>query len=115
MAYELFQTLVGVWPISELRLIRYAIKAARESRRMTSWTSPDVAYEKILISYIQALLSAPAFICDLELFLALLIQQARIYSLGQALLKLTAPGVPDIYQGSDYGKNTWSIPTIAVL
>jgi len=101
MEYLLYQTLVGAWPISKDRLLEYMRKAAREAKEQTSWLNPNAAFETALENFIGGILGDESFIADLESFLAPLIPAARVTSLALVLLKLTAPGVPDIYQGTD--------------
>ncbi len=99
--YLLYQTLVGAWPISKDRLFEYARKAVREAKEKTSWITPNPVFEEALEKFISALLDDAEFLADLESFLAPLIERARTTSLALVLLKLTAPGVPDTYQGTD--------------
>lgn len=101
MEYFLYQTLVGAWPISEDRLLPYLEKASREAKTHTSWTAQDPEYEGALKSFASSLLQDPAFIHDLQSFVGLVAGPGRINSLVQTLLKLTAPGIPDIYQGCE--------------
>ncbi len=97
----LYQTLVGTWPISVERLTAYMEKAIREAKAHTAWTRQDADYEKDVRDFVEAVLADPGFVADLESFIAPLIEPARIHSLTQTLLKLTAPGVPDFYQGTE--------------
>lgn len=99
--YLLYQTLVGAWPIDKDRLKQYLEKAVREAKVYTSWIDPDSAYEKQLFNFIDSLLEDRRFCHELEEFVQPLIKPGRINSLAQTLIKLTAPGVPDIYQGSE--------------
>jgi (1->4)-alpha-D-glucan 1-alpha-D-glucosylmutase len=99
--YLLYQTLVGAWPIGLERIIAYMEKAVKEAKLHTSWTDPNQAYEQGLADFIAAILADKTFCTDLENFVAALIGPGRINSLAQTLIKLTAPGVPDIYQGTE--------------
>jgi (1->4)-alpha-D-glucan 1-alpha-D-glucosylmutase len=101
LEYLLYQTLVGAWPIERERLHAYVEKAAREAKTRTSWTAPDAAYEKALRAFVDAVLDDRAFVSDLEAFIAPIVEEGRTVSLAQALVKLTAPGVPDVYQGCE--------------
>jgi (1->4)-alpha-D-glucan 1-alpha-D-glucosylmutase len=101
MEYLFYQTLVGAWPISRERLINYLRKAAREAKEHTSWIEPNAAYEEALEKFVSAALEDSDFTASLEDFLAPLVPMARVSSLALTLLKLTAPGVPDLYQGSE--------------
>jgi (1->4)-alpha-D-glucan 1-alpha-D-glucosylmutase len=99
--YLLYQTLVGAWPLEAERALTYMEKAAREARAHTSWVQPNAAYEQALHDFVQCILSDERFTADLEAFVRPLIQPGRINSLSQTLLKLTAPGIPDLYQGTE--------------
>ena len=99
--YLLYQTLVGAWPIDAERVIAYMQKAAREAKAHTSWTDPRPAYEDALTGFITDALADRRFVADLEAFVAPLVEPGRINSLAQTLVKLTAPGVPDLYQGTE--------------
>jgi (1->4)-alpha-D-glucan 1-alpha-D-glucosylmutase len=106
--YLLYQTLVGAWPIETDRVVAYMEKAAREAKGATSWTRTDTEYEDSLRSFVEAVLADGDFVADLEAFVALLVEPGRINSLAQTLVKLTAPGVPDIYQGTEL----WSLALV---
>ncbi|GIW07713.1 MAG: maltooligosyl trehalose synthase [Dehalococcoidia bacterium] len=99
--YLFYQTLVGAWPLETVRAVQYMEKASREAKVQTSWTAPNVAYEDALRRFVEAVLADEAFLADLEAFVTPLVEPGRINSLAQTLLKLTTPGVPDIYQGCD--------------
>lgn len=99
--YLLYQTLVGAWPIEVDRVLAFMEKAVREAKRHTSWTSPDAAYESALRGFVAGVLGDDGFTADLERFVAPLVEPGWITSLAQTLLKLTAPGVPDVYQGTE--------------
>ena len=99
--YHLYQSMVGAWPIEKSRLIAYAEKAAREAKVHTSWTDPAPAYEDAVRKFIEGIYDDSAFIGALDEFVASLIHPGRINSLAQTLLKITAPGVPDFYQGTE--------------
>ncbi len=100
-AYLALQTVIGVWPIERDRLTDYLRKAAREAKVRTSWSSPDPAYERSLDQIAELLTGDPAFIADLDRWLVPLVAAGRVNSLAMVLLKLTSPGVPDIYQGTE--------------
>ena len=99
--YLLYQILVGAWPIDVDRATAYMLKAAREAKSHTSWTDGNEAYEGALKSFVAQALGDHEFLADLIGCVEPLIGPGRINSLSQALLKLTAPGVPDIYQGNE--------------
>ncbi len=99
--YHLYQSMVGAWPLEKSRLLAYAEKAAREAKVHTSWTDPAPAYEASLRKFIDGIYNESNFIAALNDFVASLIYPGRINSLAQTLVKLTAPGVPDFYQGTE--------------
>jgi (1->4)-alpha-D-glucan 1-alpha-D-glucosylmutase len=97
----LYQTLVGAWPISAERLREYMQKAMREAKVRTSWVWNNVEYEGALKEHIDKLLADVKFVAELESFVAKIVVAGRVNSLAQTLLKYTAPGVPDMYQGGE--------------
>lgn len=99
--YFFYQTLVGAWPLPAGRALAYMEKVVRESGQHTGWNQRNELYEAGLKHFISAVLQDREFIADLEHFLAPLVLPGRVNSLAQTLLKLTAPGVPDVYQGTD--------------
>lgn len=99
--YFLYQTLVGAWPIAKDRLIPYMEKATREAKQQTSWTQQNKEFEEALRSFIERILESRTFVPELETFVGRVREAGRINSLAQTLIKYTAPGVPDTYQGSE--------------
>jgi (1->4)-alpha-D-glucan 1-alpha-D-glucosylmutase len=99
--YFLYQTMVGAWPISPERLIAYMEKAAREAKVKTSWVQQNKDFEDALRSFIERIMKSEAFVADLEAFVKRVLDAGRINSLAQSLLKFTAPGIPDTYQGGE--------------
>lgn len=99
--YLLYQTLVGAWPIDRLRLTGYLVKAAREAKLHTSWRRPDERYEESLQGMATGILDDPEAIAEIESFVASIAAPALSNSLALKLLALTAPGVPDVYQGTE--------------
>jgi (1->4)-alpha-D-glucan 1-alpha-D-glucosylmutase len=99
--YFLYQTLAGAWPIGSARLVPVMLKAVREAKVHTSWTDPSPAFEEGLSRFIEGIMGHPEFTSDLSAFLAPLSWPAVVSSLSQTLIKCTAPGVPDIYQGAE--------------
>ncbi len=116
--YLLYQTLIGAWPIELMdgrwnrkaaadfrtRIQSYMLKALREAKQRSSWTNPDIGYERATTDFVARILDAESGRVFLDAFLPL---QARVAELGvhnslvQLALKLTCPGVPDIYQGGE--------------
>jgi (1->4)-alpha-D-glucan 1-alpha-D-glucosylmutase len=99
--YFLFQTLVGAWPISSERIGEYMLKALREAKRNTNWVEQDTEWESSVEVFCQALYADREFVSSLEDFAARVAVEGDRAALGQLVLKLTAPGVPDIYQGDE--------------
>ena len=99
--YLLYQTLVGAWPIDEPRLVDHLEKALREAKTNTSWTVPNAVWEDDAKTFAARLLGHARFLAEFEPFARRIAVAAEPISLGQSLLKLTCPGVPDIYQGDE--------------
>ncbi|MHB1577206.1 MAG: malto-oligosyltrehalose synthase [Candidatus Dormibacteria bacterium] len=99
--YFLYQTLVGAWPISEQRLLAVVEKSVREAKVHTSWRSPQPTYETAVRKFVIGSVRDPEFVGSLAAFVRRIDRFARISSLAVTLLKVTAPGVPDIYQGTE--------------
>ncbi len=107
----LYQTLIGAWPLQleevptfKKRLRDYLIKAAREAMVRTRWITPDTGYENALITFAENILDESGENEFLDDFLRLQPRMAylgALNSLSQVLLKITSPGVPDFYQGTD--------------
>ena len=99
--YFLFQTLLGAWVISPERIEAYMEKALREAKRNTNWVEQNHEWEEAVKRFSRALYSDQAFIADFEPFAVRVAQEGDRAALGQLVLKLTVPGVPDIYQGDE--------------
>jgi (1->4)-alpha-D-glucan 1-alpha-D-glucosylmutase len=99
--YLLYQTLAGAWPADEERIGAYMLKAVREAKVYTSWVEPNEAYEGALQAYVSAVLANESFQQQCAALVDRLDSIAQLSSLSQTLLKLTAPGIPDFYQGAE--------------
>jgi (1->4)-alpha-D-glucan 1-alpha-D-glucosylmutase len=97
----IYQTLVGAWPISLERISAYMEKATREAKVHTTWTQQNQSYEGAVQDFVQALMEDEGFRSEIEELVSEIDPLARVSSLARTLLKLTAPGVPDIYQGTE--------------
>jgi (1->4)-alpha-D-glucan 1-alpha-D-glucosylmutase len=97
----IFQTLLGAWPISAERLEGYLEKALREAKVHTSWVEPDERHEAAVKRFARALYTHRDFLRTFEPFQREVASVGDRMALGQLLLKLTVPGVPDIYQGDE--------------
>jgi (1->4)-alpha-D-glucan 1-alpha-D-glucosylmutase len=103
--YLVWQTLVGAWPIVPQRLELYLEKALREGKRTTSWLEPNEQHEARVKSFVRSLYENRDFLDDFEPFLRDVVVAGEHASLGALLLRLTSPGLPDIYQGDAF----WSL------
>ncbi|MDQ4125893.1 MAG: malto-oligosyltrehalose synthase, partial [Actinomycetota bacterium] len=99
--YLLYQTLVGAWPLPADRAVAYMEKASKEAKAHTSWTDPSPDYDEGLAAFVRAILDDHEFVADVEEFVAPLVGPGRVNSLAQTAIKLTYPGVPDVYQGTE--------------
>jgi (1->4)-alpha-D-glucan 1-alpha-D-glucosylmutase len=100
-SYLVYQTLVGAWPLEIERLEAYMEKAMREAKRNTNWIAPNEEHERGVREFCRGLYANAAWRADFEPFAARVAEEGRRIALGMTLLKLTAPGVPDIYQGDE--------------
>jgi (1->4)-alpha-D-glucan 1-alpha-D-glucosylmutase len=99
--YFLFQTLVGAWPIAVDRIEAYMEKALREAKRNTNWIEPNAEWEDAVMRFCRSLYADEKFLADFEPFTARVARVGERASLGQLVLKLTAPGIPDMYEGDE--------------
>ncbi|MFZ1117527.1 MAG: malto-oligosyltrehalose synthase [Propionibacteriaceae bacterium] len=99
--YFVAQTLAGVGPIEPGRLHAYAEKAMREASDGTTWTAPDAAFEKAVHDAVDAAYEEPQIRTAWDQMDGLVTAPGRSNSLGQKLVQLTMPGVPDVYQGTE--------------
>ena len=103
--YLIYQTLVGAWPIEPDRLTAYLEKALREAGLNTSWSDPNETWERSVLGFASGLYDHAPFRATFEPFAERLADLGERAALGALLLQLTAPGVPDIYQGDEL----WSL------
>ncbi len=99
--YLFYQTIVGAWPINSMRMLAYMEKAIREAKVHTSWNNQQPEYEKSIRDFVTTVMEDEVFLQKLQAFVDEITPSGRINSLAQTLIKLTAPGVPDIYQGTE--------------
>lgn len=97
----LWEAVVGAWPASRERLHAYIEKAAREAGTSTTWTAPDEAFEKRMHAAIDAVFDRPEVAATVEATVARVRADGYTNGLAAKLIQLTAPGVPDVYQGSE--------------
>ena len=98
--YLLAQTLAGAGPIEADRMHAYAEKAMREAADGTTWTAPDEAFEATVHRLVDTAYDG-VLREDWDALTAVLVGPGRTNSLGQKLVQLTMPGVPDVYQGTE--------------
>jgi (1->4)-alpha-D-glucan 1-alpha-D-glucosylmutase len=103
--YLVWQTLAGAWPIVPSRLELYLEKALREAKLNTNWIEPNERHERRVKQFVRALYENQAFLDDFEPFVREIAAAGEHASLGALLLRLTSPGLPDIYQGDAF----WSL------
>jgi (1->4)-alpha-D-glucan 1-alpha-D-glucosylmutase len=99
--YFIFQTLAGAWPIEESRVQAYMEKALREAKRNTNWVDGNPGWEQAVQRFVSALYASERFRSDFGPFVRDLGIAGDRATHGQLVLKLTVPGVPDIYQGDE--------------
>jgi (1->4)-alpha-D-glucan 1-alpha-D-glucosylmutase len=102
--YLVWQTLVGTWPISGSRLEEYLLKAVREAKVETAWVDGDSAYEEEVVAFARAVGRDPAVHEHLDAWTGPHDASVRANILGQKLVQLTMPGVPDVFQGCEIGR-----------
>ncbi|NHN89009.1 malto-oligosyltrehalose synthase [Acetobacter conturbans] len=110
-ALMLYQTLLGVWPLDgdldevlHCRVSTWLTKALREGKRHTSWLDPNESYEGACQDYLTRLFDSghsSRFQTEMSDFLWRIAPSAALNSLSQTLLRLTTPGIPDLYQGCE--------------
>ncbi len=110
--YLLYQTLIGMWPLDRVepdadltdRIDAYMAKSIHEAQRHTSWINPNADYDGATSAFVRAVLDRTvnaAFLDDLAGFRTRIDRIGLVNALAQQLLKLTAPGMPDLYQGTE--------------
>jgi (1->4)-alpha-D-glucan 1-alpha-D-glucosylmutase len=113
--WMIYQALAGVWPATlspddwdglqtlEARFLGFIEKALREAKQRTDWIDSNESYENVVMDYVRHLLSPDntLFLHDFSETLQPFVRAGLMKSLSQTVIKLTAPGVPDIYQGSE--------------
>ncbi len=111
--YALYQNLAGVWPFTPVddqegralltqRIENYMLKAIREAKVNTSWISQDADYEAAMVHFVRGILAEKSrFLNEFSAFQNKISRFGMFNSLSQLVLKLTSPGIPDTYQGSE--------------
>ena len=102
--YLVWQTVVGAWPITAGRASRsYVLKAVREAKVHTAWVDGDADYEDAVVAFARAVGRDAAVAEHVEAWPCCTTASVRANVLGQKLVQLTMPGVPDVYQGAELG------------
>jgi (1->4)-alpha-D-glucan 1-alpha-D-glucosylmutase len=112
--YLLYQTLIGAWPLAPIedhalaaftaRIQQYMLKATKEAKVNTSWINPNEAYDEAVRAFVSRSLEPGPdnrFLADFAAFQEFVGRLGMVNSLAQTLAKITAPGVPDFYQGTE--------------
>jgi (1->4)-alpha-D-glucan 1-alpha-D-glucosylmutase len=110
LANLLWQAIAGVWPADRERLQSYAQKAAREAGNSTDWLDPDQDFEKKLAAAVDAAFDNAEVRAELDSLVALLDPYGSANALGAKLVQLTMPGVPDVYQGTEFWDRSLTDP-----
>lgn len=112
--YLLYQTLVGAWPMALSpddasgieylveRVAAWQIKALREAKQHTCWLAPEAEYEDAGSAFLHTIMQEPTFVASLAAFVRHIAPAGAVNSLVQTLLRMTCPGVPDLYQGCEF-------------
>ena len=107
--YFIYQSILGSFPFEKEevrefipRLKEYLQKALREAKLHTSWAEPDEYYETAVLDFAQAIPEQKEFLNSFKAFREKVAYYGAIKSLGQTLIKVTAPGIPDVYQGTEF-------------
>jgi (1->4)-alpha-D-glucan 1-alpha-D-glucosylmutase len=105
----LYQMIIGAWPTGQFdlreyteRLAGWQLKALREAKLATDWTAPNLEYEDAARSFLYTIMADEGFVSDASAFARRIEPAGAVNGLAQTLLKLTVPGVPDIYQGAEF-------------
>jgi (1->4)-alpha-D-glucan 1-alpha-D-glucosylmutase len=106
--YLIYQSLIGAWPFAEpdqmfvKRMQEFAVKAAREGKVETRWRAPAQDYEARLTAFVRGLLERPGFVQSFDAFAQRTALIGALNALAQVALKITIPGVPDFFQGTEF-------------
>ncbi|MFJ4026309.1 malto-oligosyltrehalose synthase [Paenarthrobacter sp. NPDC089989] len=110
LAALVWQAIAGAWPADRSRLQSYALKAAREAGNSTNWTDPDLDFERHVAAAVDSVFDDPEVEAALDNFVAELEPYGTSNSLSAKLIQLTIPGVPDVYQGTEFRDGSLTDP-----
>ncbi len=106
--YFLYQTMIGAFPfhLEDLSVFReragsYLVKATREAKSHSGWVRPSTSYELAFVSFLEKILDSEEFMKDFLQIQKRVANHGILNSLTQVLVKMTAPGIPDFYQGTE--------------
>jgi (1->4)-alpha-D-glucan 1-alpha-D-glucosylmutase len=97
----IYQSMLGAWPIDPQRLKQFVTKALREGKTHTNWLDVNTKYEKRVLSFVDRLYARKAFLKDFTRLQGKLAYFGGLSSLSQLVLKITSPGAPDFYRGTE--------------
>jgi (1->4)-alpha-D-glucan 1-alpha-D-glucosylmutase len=98
----IYQTLLAVWPCEIERVKEFLIKALREAKQNSSWIAPRESYEQAVQEFVSRIVAdEERFLPDFRELLSVVARHGAQNGLGQVVLKIAAPGVPDFYQGTE--------------
>jgi len=97
----IYQSMLGAWPIEPDRLKQFVTKALREGKTHTSWMNVNEDYEERVLAFVDSLYVTEKFLSDFNRLQKKTAYFGALSSLSQLVLKITSPGVPDFYQGTE--------------
>ena len=97
----IYQSMLGAWPIEPDRLKQFVTKALREGKTHTSWMNVNEDYEERVLAFVDSLYVTEKFLSDFNRLQKKIAYFGALSSLSQLVLKITSPGVPDFYQGTE--------------
>lgn len=106
--YLLYQNFIGTWPLEGIsdeyiqRIQKVMEKSLNEEKTHTSWTERNESYQAGMKRFIEKILHSEAFVKSFTEFFEIIQEAGKLNSLSQLIIKLTSPGVPDIYQGNEH-------------
>jgi (1->4)-alpha-D-glucan 1-alpha-D-glucosylmutase len=99
--FLVYQTLLGAWPIENERVHEFLVKALREAKVNSSWIAPKEEYERAVQEFVSRIVADERWMADFVEFHAVVAAHGARNGLGQLVVKIAAPGVPDFYQGTE--------------
>jgi (1->4)-alpha-D-glucan 1-alpha-D-glucosylmutase len=106
----IYESMLGAWPIEVERLKEYVTKSLREAKTHTTWINIDEDYEASVMAFIDSLYSNDAFLAHFSRLQRNVAYFGALSSLSQLVLKITSPGIPDFYRGTEIWDLTLADP-----